>query len=197
MADGRKKAAGFDEPESMTAVHPRSQERQGREALQWLEAVVIALAVVIVVRMFIFSPFVVSGSSMYPTLQDGERVIVNKLVYRFHPPAYDQIVVFVPPGQAGEDYIKRVIGLPGDIIAVRNGVLYRNGKRIEEPFINGPMTSDFPATRVPADHLFVMGDNRNDSLDSRSPTVGMVPMENLVGEAALVLWPPSDFKVLP
>lgn len=197
MADGRKKAARFDEPESMTAVHPRSQERQGREVLQWLEAVVIALAVVFVVRMFIFSPFVVSGSSMYPTLQDGERVIVNKLVYRFHPPTYDQIVVFVPPGQAGEDYIKRVIGLPGDTIAIRHGVLYRDGKRIEEPFINGPMASDFPATRVPADHLFVMGDNRNDSLDSRSPSVGMVPMENLVGEAALVLWPPSDFKVLP
>jgi signal peptidase I len=173
------------------------------ELWEWTKALVIAVALAAVIRYFFFAPIVVDGLSMMPTLHDQDRMIVNKLSYKISEPKRFDIIVFHAP--ENKDYIKRIIGLPGDHIEYKEDTLYINGKPFEEPYlddykkqvIDGPLTESFTLEEktneltVPDGHLFVMGDNRRFSKDSRH--IGTVPMEKVLGKTSIVYWPPEDF----
>ena len=175
---------------------------------------VAAVVLTILVKGFLIQAFFIPSRSMEPTLDVGDRVVVNRLAYRLGDPAHGQVVVFLrptgveqeppqgpiswvrravaqglggtPPGN--EDLIKRVVGLPGDKLEGRGGALWRNDRRVEEPYLRaGTFTSEFKAVRVKPDHLWVMGDNREDSADSR--VFGQIHRSALVGRAVLTVWP--------
>lgn len=135
----------------------------------------------------------VENISMEPTLMPGEFLLVNKLAYRLGDIHRGDIIVFHFPQNPKEDYIKRVIGIPGDTVAVRGNKVYINDQMLTEPYIAAQPTYN-GSWQVPADSLFVLGDNRNQSSDSHS--WGFVPMENIVGKALVVYWPLDQFKTL-
>ena len=141
------------------------------------------------VRPFVVEAFYIPSQSMVPTLKVQDRVLVNKFIYRFSEPERGDIVVFRSVEGGGEDLIKRVVGVPGDEIAVRGGKLFVNGEPQREPYVNKkfPDRSTFAPTKVPEGHYFMMGDNRANSRDSRF--FGPVPKKNIEGEAFLRFWP--------
>lgn len=135
----------------------------------------------------------VDGFSMNPTLQDGEYILVNRLAYKIGQPARGDIVVFSFPMDPRQDLIKRVIGLPGETISVQDGKVMINSVPLEEPYIAAPPIYN-NSWVVPEGQLFVLGDNRNESKDSHE--WGMLPMENVVGKAILIYWPPKEWQVI-
>ncbi|WP_404409128.1 signal peptidase I [Jeotgalibacillus malaysiensis] len=165
---------------------------------EWAKTLFAAVIIAGVIRLFFFSPVVVDGSSMVPTLQDGDRMIVNKFHYKVTTPERFDIVVFHVSDK--EDYIKRVIGLPGESVSFTNDQLYIDGEPIDEGFRGtDTFTEDFNLydltgyEEVPEGHLFVMGDNRQFSKDSRH--IGPVPIEEVVGETPLIYWPFEDIQL--
>ncbi|MGM0878080.1 MAG: signal peptidase I [Bacillota bacterium] len=173
------------------------------EIWEWIKALFIALVLVFIVRTFLLTPIVVEGASMSSTLQDQDRMIVTKIG---EPIRFDIIVFHASEDQ---DYIKRVIGLPGDHIEYKNDILYVNGKPYNEPYLNehkentidAPLTESFTlkdtpvrSDTVPEGHLFVMGDNRRFSKDSRH--IGAIPIEKVVGTTKIVYWPISEMKII-
>ncbi len=166
--------------------------RKGGGLLEFLVILLVAFALVFgVVRPFILEAFYIPSESMNPTLEVGDRVFVNKFVYRFSEPDRGDIIVFRSAEGGNEDLIKRVVGLPGDNIEVRDGVLFVNGEHREELYLNKrfPDSESYGPTTVPPNHLFMMGDNRANSRDSRF--FGPIPYENIEGEAFVSFWPPS------
>lgn len=135
----------------------------------------------------------VDGSSMEPTLHTGEFVIVNKLSYKLSEPMIGDVIVFHFPRDPEQEYIKRVIGLPGDRVEIRNGDVYVNDRPIEEDYIAADPAYDI-VSEVPQDSLFVLGDNRNNSSDSHN--WGPVPLDFVVGKAVLVYWPPTEWGLI-
>jgi signal peptidase I len=135
----------------------------------------------------------VDSYSMEPTLYKGDFVIVNKISYKLGSPGRGDVIVFHFPPNPEEQYIKRVIGLPGDRIHIAGGKVYINGEALAEPYLHVP-TNRGGNWNVPADSLFVMGDNRNNSSDSRM--WGMVPFDNIVGKATMIYWPPDQWGLL-
>ena len=157
----------------------------------------IAIAIAIVVRLLIAEPRFIPSNSMDPTLHIGDRLLIEKVSYRFHRPHYGDIVVFEPPPQLQaigyrreQAFIKRVIGLPGDTIRVSQGQVYRNQQPLNEPYILASPQYEMRSVTVPDDALFVMGDNRNDSNDSH--IWGFLPMGNVIGHATLRFWPVNN-----
>lgn len=135
----------------------------------------------------------VDGSSMEPTLHSGEFVIVNKLSYKFGDPAQGEIVVFHFPRDPAQEYIKRVIGLPGDEVVINQGRIFVNNQLIDEPYIAAE--PGYEGTWVvPEGHLFVLGDNRNNSSDSHN--WGTVPQEYVIGKAVFIYWPPEQWGTI-
>jgi signal peptidase I len=132
----------------------------------------------------------VDGSSMEPTLHSGEFVIVNKLSYKFSEPMIGDVIVFHFPRDPEQEYIKRVIGLPGERVEIRDGDVYVNDRPIEEDYIAADPAYDI-ISEVPEDSLFVLGDNRNNSSDSHN--WGPVPLDFVVGKAVFVYWPPTEW----
>lgn len=166
-----------------------------KEVWEWIRSITIAVVLALVVRFFLIEPFMVDGGSMYPTLKDQERLIVNKLVYRFDPPQPGDIIVF--EYAPGTDFVKRVIGVGGDWIEIRDGRVYRNSVPLEEPYLDEGMDMpDYGPVEVPPGFLFVMGDYRRNSKDSRDPSVGFVSLEKVKGRAMLVLWPPWEARLI-
>lgn len=135
----------------------------------------------------------VDGYSMEPSLHSGEFVLVNKLAYRLGSPKQGDVIVFRFPLDPSQEYIKRVIGLPGDMVKVENGKVYVNGQALIEPYI-AAKPNYIAERQVPENSLFVLGDNRNNSSDSHS--WGAVPMENVIGKAVAVYWPLQDFGII-
>ena len=182
-----------------TGVSPeeRRSPRKSGGLLEFLIIVIVAFALVFgFVRPFVLEAFYIPSESMVPTLEIGDRVFVNKFIYRFHEPQRSDIVVFRSAEGGEEDLIKRVVGVPGDQIEVRDGVLFVNGQRQEEPYVNPefPDDSSYGPTTVPQGKVFVMGDNRTNSRDSRF--FGPLPIENIEGEAFVTFWPPSHIRLL-
>jgi signal peptidase I len=166
-----------------------------KEVWDWLRSILIAIVLAMLIRLFLFEVFVVEGRSMYPTLIEAERVMVNKLVYRFDNPSLGDIVVFefVP----GRDFIKRVIGVEGDKIEIINGRLYINNKLLDEPYLLENMEIyNYGPVIVPPGYLFLMGDYRQNSMDSRDPRVGFISEEDIKGRAFFIFWPPWDARVI-
>ena len=167
----------------MSAIKARIRE--------YVEALVIAGALAAFIITFVAQSFLVQGSSMEPTLVDGQRLLVDKITYRLREPRRGEIIVFHYPADPRRKFIKRVIGLPGDEVLIAGQRLILNGRPVEEPYVLGPMRGVFGPMTVPPGHVFVLGDNRNNSDDSRYPDVGPVPMELVVGLARLAYWPPG------
>jgi signal peptidase I len=175
----------------------RRSRKEGRGLLEFLIILLVAFALVFgVVRPFIVEAFYIPSESMVPTLEVGDRVFVNKFIYRFSEPQRGDIIVFQSMEGEEEELIKRVIGLPGDRVAVLDGVLFVNGERWEEPYVNEqlPDNSSYEPTTVPEGAVFVMGDNRSNSRDSRF--FGPVSREKIEGEAFVIFWPPSSVGIL-
>ncbi len=135
----------------------------------------------------------VDGISMQPTLASGSYVLVNRLAYSLGSPGHGDVIVFHFPRDPDQEYIKRIIGLPGDRVEISRGELRVNGVLVGEPYINDSPQYE-SALRVPRDQLYVLGDNRNNSSDSHQ--WGPVPLENVVGKALLVYWPPKEWKII-
>lgn len=164
----------------------------GRFFLDVLETLLLSAALFLVINA-LSARVRVDGFSMLPTLQDGEFILVNRLAYRFGTPQRGDIIVFHYPPDPKQDLIKRVIGLPGDTVSIQNGVVRVNNELLNEPYVAQPprYTGNWV---VPAGHLFVLGDNRNDSSDSHS--WGMLPFENIVGKAVLIYWPVQNLQLI-
>lgn len=156
--------------------------------LDILETVVISLLLFLAINA-VSARIRVDGHSMVPTFKDGEFVIVDKISYHFHDPSRGDVIVFHYPRDPQQEYIKRVIGLPGDQIDVSNGSVYVNGSKLNEPYINAEPLYELQ-TVVPAGELFVLGDNRNNSSDSHD--WGTVPEDFVVGRAVFVYWPIAE-----
>ncbi len=157
-----------------------------------METVVIALALALLIRAFVVESFVVQGESMEPTLQNGEHLLVNKAIYDFESPKPGQIIVFRPPLPTNKDFIKRVIAVGGQRVAMTNGIIYINGVAQNESYLPASYrgVANYPPTLVPQGEIFVLGDNRNNSEDSRY--FGFVPLKNIRGQAIIIWWPPQE-----
>ena len=156
-----------------------------------LETLVPAILIALLINVFVGQATRVEGQSMEPNLHTNQRLVVEKLSYRFHGPQRFDVVVLKVPSQGDELLIKRVIGLPGETVEIQDGRVYINGEPLEEPFLVGdtrPGRHD--RITVPPLHVFVLGDNRNHSNDSRS--FGPVPIDNIVGRAWISYWPLED-----
>jgi signal peptidase I len=183
---------------NQSTVNPElAQHKENRSGfLRFLVDILetLVLSVVLFVSINIISARIrVDGASMEPTLVSGEYVIVNRLSYRVGSPTRGDIIVFHFPRDPKEEYIKRVIGLPGDEVEVKNGSVYVNGQPLDEGYLKVKMDY-FGSWRVPAGQLFVLGDNRNNSSDSHD--WGTVPMDYVVGKAILVYWPPPSWGLI-
>jgi signal peptidase I len=167
-------------------------EKRHRLIRQIVETIILTLLMFLVMNLAVQN-FDVDGYSMEPGLHDQERLMVDKVSYLFRKPARGDIIVFVAPPQPSEDYVKRIIAVPGDVVSVRNGVPTVDGVTLKEPYVNsasmGASPTDKPINNlvVPPGEYFVMGDNRVDSYDSRS--WGFVPARDIIGRALLVYWP--------
>jgi len=175
--------------------------------------VLLALLLAFVVKALFVQAFYIPSGSMEPTLLPGDRILVNKIPYYLHDPSRGDVVVFEDPHArptrdgwlarvlhwftsglgltrpSHEDFVKRVIGLPGDVVEAKRGRVFVNGRPLPEPYLAG-RTRPFGPVEVPPDQLFVLGDNRGASNDSRFG-LGFVPIENVIGKAFVVIWPPS------
>ncbi|WP_246042127.1 signal peptidase I [Cohnella pontilimi] len=195
-------------------MNPRKSNGSSGELVEWIKALAIAGILVFIIRYFLVSPFIVDGPSMQPNFWNRERIIVNKIIYDIRQPKRGEVIVFHVP-EEGRDFIKRVIGVAGDTVKVDGDKLYINGKQIEEPYLKeayekahaaGQLynarnddrsdfpNGDFPDGKVPEGTLFVMGDNRPNSEDSRM--IGFVPLNRVVGRADMVFWPLPDFHFI-
>ncbi|MBH5316664.1 signal peptidase I [Paenibacillus sp. GSMTC-2017] len=181
-----------------------------KEIVEWTKAIVIAVVLVLLIRQFLFSPYIVDGESMEPNFISGERLIVNKILYTFKEPKFGEVVVFDVPEEKRK-FIKRVIGVPGDKIRLEGDDLYINDVKVEEPYIKEVLeeahakgelynnTENFPNNTftesvVPEGMIFAMGDNRSNSRDSRS--IGFVKDDEIVGRADIVFWPLNKLEFI-
>lgn len=171
------------------------------EASDWLISIILAVCIAFLIRTFLFEPYMVEGSSMYPSLVNHERLIVNKLSHYISEPQKGEIVVFREPTNQDRDFIKRVIATAGDSVEMKKGKVFVNGKQLNEGYIwhkdpKGENISNYPKTIVPKGHIFALGDNRNNSLDSRFAEVGMIPLDLVKGRAMLRFWPMDKMGIL-
>jgi len=166
------------------------------EIREYAESFVIAVLLALFIIFFVAQSFLVQGDSMEPSLHDGERLLVDKVTYRFRPPERGEIIVFSFPKDPRRKFIKRVIGVPGDIVEIRDRQLVINGVPIVEEYIRGPMYQPYGPITVPEGTVWVLGDNRNNSEDSRFPDVGPVPLNLIVGRALFVYWPLGEAGVI-
>lgn len=174
-----------------------SARRLSNYFLDILQTIVLALAIFMIAYLFLFQPHQVKGHSMDPNLQDGEYLLTDKLSYRFSKPKRGDIVVFEAPINRREDYIKRIIGLPGENILVRDGKVLVNGHPLEETYLPanfrtnpGVFLAEGATITLGPDDYIVLGDNRDNSSDSRS--WGAIKKKDLVGKAWVVYWPPPE-----
>ncbi len=173
-----------------------SDSSLGKQIWENIKAIAIALLVAAIIRVFIAEPRYIPSDSMLPTLEIGDRIVVEKVSYYFQSPQQQQIVVFNPSERlqsfgydSDQAFIKRVIGEGGNTIAVEEGQVYINGKAINEPYIQEPPNYELPPLTVPEEKLFLLGDNRNNSNDSH--VWGFLPEEKIIGRAVFRFWPPD------
>ncbi len=179
--------------------HKNDAKKSGfMEFARFISTVVV---IVVVVRVFIAQPFIVSGASMVPTFHDSDYLIVDQLSYRFIEPARGDVLIFKPPQNKSVYFIKRIIGIPGDTININNGVVTLSNKEhpegvvLNEPYISKDTTSGHYNISVTEGNYFVMGDNRPASYDSRG--WGLLPKKNITGRAFLRLFPVTKMSVFP
>ena len=169
------------------------QNQSAKLALSWLREITLSVFIAVLIVLFLYQPVKVEGTSMMPSLVDQERIFINKFAYRFGVSEIRRgdTVVFLAPQDVGKSYIKRVIGVPGDKVEVRNGTVILNEKPIEEPYVPAEYRdhTSMPLTVVAPDSFFVLGDHRTSSNDSR--VWGTVKRDAIYGKASFVYWPLS------
>lgn len=166
-----------------------------REVADWVIIIAVAFGASYALRHWVVSPYRIQMSSMETTVFPEDLVMVDKLSYQFHEPRRGDVIIFWPPGvTTGDPYIKRVIGLPGETVEAKDGKMYVDGKAADEPYLHGYVMPDFSPTPVPQGQLFLMGDNRAVSLDSRS--FGTVSTSSIIGRAMFAYWPLKHIVVL-
>lgn len=161
--------------------------------------IIVIAAVIIFGLQIIAQKFVIEGPSMYSSFEDGQQLLVNKLAYNFGEPKRGDVVVFHPPEEGGEEYIKRIIGLAGEFIEMKDGIVYihqANGTvfPLDEPYVSKPYKATYESDIIPEGNYFVLGDNRNNSSDSRSGWT--LPLENIIGKAWVSVWPPDKWGLV-
>lgn len=172
-----------------------NKEKKKSTIFELIESVLIAVVLALVIRFFLFEPFYIPSGSMEPTLQVEDKIIVNKIVYRFGEPERGDIIVFKYPLDPSRDYIKRVIGLPGETLEIKESTVYIDGQAITENYLpSDTKFMDFGPVSIPEDSYFMMGDNRNNSQDSR--VWGTLPEDHIVGKAFLIFWPANRIGLL-
>ena len=176
-------------PEGQPAANAAPAVAAGRGTREFLATLLVAILLAFGVRTFVVESFVVNGTSMLPTAINGEHVLVNKLAYVFGSPKPGQVIVFHPPIPTTEEFIKRVVATAGETVAIRKGHLYVDGKRVPQPYIEYWDTRSYAQVTVPKGDVFVLGDNRPVSYDSRY--FGPVPIKSITGEAMFAFWPLS------
>ncbi|MEO8264813.1 MAG: signal peptidase I [Ilumatobacteraceae bacterium] len=185
--------------------HQNSDGKRKRSGLaEWIIVVVVAISSALLVRAYVLQQFAVEGTSMLNTLHPSDRVLVNKLSYHLHDPRRGDVVVLkrIESNAQERDLIKRVVGLPGETIEYRDCQLFINGSLVKEPYLDPQIVApnrcgaDQPAVQVQPKHVFVMGDNRGGSLDSRDASVSQIAYSNLIGRAFVVMWPFADWQWL-
>ncbi|MFJ8528573.1 signal peptidase I [Bacillus sp. NPDC094106] len=185
-----------DSKEKEVVVESTNKTNYGAVFLEYFKYMAVAVIVAIIFTSFI-APAKVIGHSMDTTLADGDYLFVNKFSYKMGEPNYKDIIVLKAKMLNERILIKRVIGLPGDEIEIKDNVVYRNGKQLDENYTKEKMKNNKDMKiKVEKDCLFVMGDNRNNSMDSRSPYVGCVPMDDVVGKVFVRLYPFDSIKTL-
>jgi signal peptidase I len=158
-----------------------------------LITIILVIAVFLLLQ-FTFQRFVIIEHCMEPGLHEGERILVNKVVYHLHEPERGDVIIFHPPLNPELVYVKRIIAIPGDTVEVRDGAVYVNGIQLDEPYIMEPPNYTFPLTGIAVDEYFVLGDNRNNANDSHKGWT--VPKENIIGKARLIFWPPKGWRMV-
>ena len=193
-----KKAFGYNENMFIFEI----LKKIGAFFLDLIETVVIALAIFVVVYLFLVQPHQVKGKSMYPNFEDGEYLLTDKVSYKLGQPKRGDVIVFKAPENEKYDYIKRIIGVPGDSVSVSGGHIYINGQGLEEDYLpgeyetrGGSFLREGQSVVVKDGEYFCVGDNRSHSSDSRE--WGMVPFENIIGRAWFRYWPPGRIGLLP
>ncbi|TVX97698.1 signal peptidase I [Cohnella terricola] len=208
-------SAEVNEYESVASrSNKRNRSGSKNELTEWIKALAIAGILVLVIRWFLVSPFIVDGPSMEPNFWNRERIIVNKIIYDIRKPKRGEVIVFHVP-EEGRDFIKRVIALPGETVKVDGDQVYINGQPLDETYLKGAYekahsqgvlynrynedrsnfpNGSFPDGVVPEGTVFVMGDNRSNSEDSRM--IGYIPVDRIVGRADLIFWPIKEFKLV-
>ena len=180
--------------ETITESQDSEEKRSGlvRFIIDVVETLVLSIVLFAAINA-VSARIRVDGASMEPTLQSGEFVIVNKLAYWFGEPTIGDVIVFHFPRDPDQEYIKRIIGLPGDQVEIKDGEVFVNGQVLDEDYIAASPVYDV-VSDVPEDSLFVLGDNRNNSSDSHN--WGSVPLDYIIGKATFVYWPPTEWGVV-
>lgn len=172
------------------ALAPKARQKNSvtREIIEWVITLGLAVGLALCVHTWVGELITVEGPSMQPNLWADEKVLVGKLEYYFTEPKRGDIVIVKYPDRK-ENIIKRVIATAGERIRINGGSVYIDGKRLQEPYIPEEIFGEYEEQAVPDGMIFVMGDNRNDSHDSRSPSVGPVPLTEVKGRAYWIVWP--------
>lgn len=192
--------------EEIQAEHQKLDEKVEEKEFSWIREIIstVVYLLAVVALTFLFVQYVgqrthVNGDSMNNTLENGDNLIVDKIGYRFKSPERFDIIVFPYRYQENTYYIKRIIGLPGETVQIENGTIYIDGEVLEESYGKEVMNSAGIASQpieIGEDEYFVLGDNRNNSRDSRDPSVGMIPKDEIVGKAFIRIWPFEKFGIL-
>ena len=177
----------------LTKHFQKTRSRRSATVSQWEQAL-LGFLLAVATTLFVMQGFCVAGDCMQPHLYTGERVLANKLAYRLVPPKRGDIVIFDYPKDPRQVYVKRVIGLPGETVTIRDGRVSINGRPLPEPYKAFAAHGDMGAQAVPPGRYFVMGDNRDVSDDSRY--WGDLPRRNIIGRAVACYWPPARCQVL-
>ena len=182
---------------AVSYTHLDVYKRQGGfNPISWMRDLALSVLIAIVLIVFIYQPVKVEGTSMMPALRDQERIFINKFIYRFEPIERGDVIVFWYPLDRSKSFIKRVVALPGEMIEIRAGNVYVNGRELPDQYVPAGYLdgSNYAARRIPPGEYFVMGDHRDSSNDSR--VFGSVPRQYIYGKAVFAYWPVDHFGSL-
>jgi len=188
--EGAAAYGGKGPPVRTYTVHKKEQKQRTAlsTAIEIVAIVLAAFVLAMLVQLFVVKPFTIHQVSMRPTLEDGDRILLNRLSYHFRDPEAGDVVVFHSPMNAGDDLVKRVVAVSGDTVAIRDGDLYVNGDVVNEPYLlDQDFRGSLPETVIPEGQVFVLGDNRDNSGDSR--IFGPIDVDSIIGCAFAIYWP--------